>query len=72
MSQVIRPIRQVLLALGVFTSLGFGVSSALAEPVQRDRAICTFLRDPDECIGCCQTGGYSTGIVFNDTCYCES
>jgi len=70
MSQVIRPLRQLLLTLGAVAALGFGVASAFAQPVQPARAICTFLSDPDECTGCCQTGGYGSGEVSDFQCRC--
>lgn len=70
MSQVIRRVRHVLLGVGVVAALGLGVSSALAEPTQPARAICTFLSDPDECTGCCQTGGYGSGEVSDGQCRC--
>lgn len=72
MSKVIRPTRRVLLALGVFASLGFGVTSALAEPAQTARQKCTFLREWDECMGCCQAEGHTSGVVDNGFCQCEN
>lgn len=71
MSQVIRPIRQVVLGLGIFASLGFGVTSALAEPVQQKKQVCTFIREADECRGCCQAAGHGTGAVISHQCFCS-
>lgn len=71
MSKVIRPVRQVLLALGLFGSLGFGVSAAFAEPVKERKQICTFIRDADECRGCCIAGGNGSGAVIYGQCYCS-
>jgi hypothetical protein len=64
-------IRNLLFAAGVLAAMGFGATTARAEPNPRDeRVICPFVRSAEECTDCCADGGFNGDFVGGRcTCY---
>jgi len=76
MTSITRWVQRIVLAAGVFGTLGFGAAAALAAPPAAvEPFFCGVRASQNACINCCLAFGYNQGGFWNPNngnCWCAN